>query len=217
MIFAPLRLVSTTGRGDSAGASGGYDAGRLGMRILLLSLSILFAATLVLYAYFRVTSPDWAHEGASVLPRGLWISTLILVISSGTMSLATFAVRRDRLALLAGAMSATLVLGCGFLLLQYLNWVDLHRAIQVIPPLTTQPAVQRLAFARTGYGFFYLLTALHAAHVLGGLVPMMVVTISSFRRRYHRARAAGVRHCAAYWHFLDVVWLILYGVLAATN
>lgn len=217
MIFAPLALVSTTGRGDHAGASGGFDVGRLGMRLLLLSLSILFASTLVLYAYFRATAPDWAHEGAAVLPRGLWISTAILVISSGTMALASVAVARDRLGLLAGAMCATLVLGCGFLLLQYLNWVDLHRAIQVVPPLNTQPAVQRLAFARTGYGFFYLLTALHAAHVVGGLVPMLVVTVNSFRRRYHRARAAGVRHCAAYWHFLDVVWLILYGVLAATN
>ena len=64
------------------------------------------------------------------------------------------------------------------------------------------------------YFLFYFLTGLHAAHVIGGMVALAIVTANAFRGRYTATRAAGVGHCAAYWHFLDVVWLVMVAVIA---
>ena len=62
-------------------------------------------------------------------------------------------------------------------------------------------------------GMFYVLTALHAAHVIGGLIPLIVVYIKARRGRYSRNFHPGVRYVTAYWHFLDVVWVLLFLVL----
>ncbi|MFH0982206.1 MAG: cytochrome c oxidase subunit 3 [Planctomycetota bacterium] len=71
------------------------------------------------------------------------------------------------------------------------------------------------ATASTGmYMFsFYLLTGLHGAHVIGGLVPLTVVTTKAFRGRYTRDYYPGVKYVAMYWHFLDVVWLVMFVVI----
>ena len=63
---------------------------------------------------------------------------------------------------------------------------------------------------------FYVLTGLHAAHVIGGLVPLVVVTVNSAYGRYSSVFSAGVRQIAIYWHFLGVVWLVLFAVILAT-
>ncbi len=63
------------------------------------------------------------------------------------------------------------------------------------------------------YGLMLMLIALHAAHVIGGLIPLGVVTGRSLRGAYHAGRHAGVRYVATYWHFLDAVWLIMFGLL----
>ena len=68
------------------------------------------------------------------------------------------------------------------------------------------------------YGFlFYLLTGLHALHVVGGLVPLAVTTARAWQGKYTAVAHAGVEHVALYWHFLDVIWLVLFGVLVLTS
>jgi heme/copper-type cytochrome/quinol oxidase subunit 3 len=63
---------------------------------------------------------------------------------------------------------------------------------------------------------FYFLTALHAAHVLGGIIPMGFVTAASFRGIYVRTSHQGLHLLSMYWHFLDIVWLVLFTVLSLT-
>jgi len=58
-----------------------------------------------------------------------------------------------------------------------------------------------------------MLTGLHAAHVVGGLIPLAVVTVRAFRDRYSPAAFAGVAYTAVYWHFLTAVWLVLFTIL----
>lgn len=62
-----------------------------------------------------------------------------------------------------------------------------------------------------------MLIALHAAHVVGGLVPLGIVTGRALRGWYDARHAEGVRSCALYWHFLDVVWLTMFGLLYLTG
>jgi cytochrome c oxidase subunit 3 len=171
------------------------------MALFLVSLSILFAASLVGYLVVRQRAARWVPEGTPPLPWGLWLSTLVLVISSGTMHGALLAIRGGRQQPATRALAATLALGILFLLTQVWNWWRMVAVDAVLP---------------TGslYGFtFYVLTVLHALHVVGGLVPLALTTAKSSRGAYSWADFQGVRLTGMYWHFLGVVWLVLFAVL----
>ena len=64
------------------------------------------------------------------------------------------------------------------------------------------------------YGFtFYMLTGLHGVQVIGGLIPLAVVTFQAFRGRYTATDHRGVTYGAMYWHFLDGMWLVMFGAV----
>ncbi len=174
--------------------------GLLGMKILILALSMLFAASIVGYLVIRTRAAVWPPPGVPRLPGTLWVSTVVIVLSSFTMRAAVRAARADRQAALRAAAALTMLLGAAFLVSQTLNWFAL-----VAADLTAKTNL---------YGFtFYMLTGLHAAHVVGGLVPLSVVTARAFKGRYSAASHAGLVYTAVYWHFLDGVWLVLFAVL----
>ncbi len=174
--------------------------GLLGIKLLVLALSMLFAASIFGYLVIRTRAAVWPPPGVPRLPNTLWISTVIILISSFTMQAAVRAARTDRKTALLTGMLLTTLLGGAFLVSQTLNWFAL-----VAVNLT----------ARTNlYGFtFYMLTGLHAAHVVGGLIPLSVVTARASAGRYSAKAHAGVAYCALYWHFLAAVWVVLFGIL----
>ena len=174
--------------------------GKLGVKLLVLALSMLFAATILAYILIRARAPAWPPPGMPRLPGTLWVSTLIMLASSVPMQSAVRAARAGRQGALRASMLLTTALGVAFLVSQTINWFAL-----VAVHLT----------ARTNlYGFtFYILTGVHAAHVVGGLVPLAVVTTRAFAGRYSAEFHPGVEYTAIYWHFLDVVWLIMFAVL----
>jgi cytochrome c oxidase subunit III len=179
----------------------GRAAGRLGMSLFLVALGMLFAASMVGYLVVRLRAPAWPPAGSPRLPAGLWISTVILVTSSVTMYLASRAARQERPRALHRLLLATGSLGLAFLISQILNWVRLISGADL-------PAQSNL------YAFtFYMLTGLHGAHVVGGLVPMGIVSVRAGRGRYTARSHEGVHLLSMYWHFLDVVWLVMFVLL----
>lgn len=184
-----------------------FLAGKFGLSLFVLSLGILFAATLIGFLVMRLQigmKAQWPD--LPPLPRILWLSTLVIVASSGTMQFSLASVRRDRQVGLQIGLLLTLALGIAFLCLQSIAW------LQWIAPVTErwQDSSER-RFALTS---FYIFTGLHAVHVIGGLIPMAVVTLRAFRRRYSTDDHLGVQLCATYWHFLAIVWLALFATLA---
>lgn len=179
-------------------------AGVLGMRILLGSLGMLFVASLIGYLYIRARATVWPPPGSPALPPSLWLSTAVILGCSYGMHRAWTAIQRDDRAGLRRFTVLTLVLGLAFLVCQSLNWWQLVQG--------------RLTPKVNLYGFtFYMLTGLHAAHVVGGLIPLAIVTRNAFRDWYRPHSAQGVQYCAMYWHFLDAVWVVLFVVLLATR
>jgi cytochrome c oxidase subunit 3 len=176
------------------------ETGRLGMRVLLLSLSMLFAASLAGMLVVRSRAEVWPPSGMPALPGGLWISTLLIVASSATIAWALKGIGRGHTRALRQGLATTLVLGLAFLASQTVNWF-------VLIAENVTPRLNLFAFS------FYLLTVLHALHVVGGLVPLAVVTLRAWRGAYSAEAHAGVGYVATYWHFLDVVWLILFAAL----
>lgn len=177
------------------------DAGPFGVAWFLASLGMLFAASIIGYLAVRVPAAEAWGQGLPSLPQLLWASTGVLLVSSATMHAALVGARRGAQGQLRWGLYLTDALGVVFLVLQVVAWGQLYERAGA-------PALKTL------YGMtFYFLTVLHALHVIGGLVPLGITTYKAQRGRYGPEQSQGVLMCAMYWHFLDVVWLILFGVL----
>lgn len=193
------------GRGPLGPAPGdGPEAGTawLGMAIFLLSLGVLFLGSLVAYAVtrWRTGTPPTPTP----LPDELALSTALILAGSATVQGAAAAARANRQLALRLALVATLGLGLAFLASQAAAWLHLVAA--------------RTTMHSSLWGWsFYFLTGLHAAHVIGGLVPLGIVTVNAFYGRYSPLRHSSPRFVAMYWHFLGAVWVVLYATLSLTS
>lgn len=173
-----------------------FPAAKIGLGVFLAVAGSLFALFISAYS-MRMGMVDWR---ALPLPGLLWFNTGVLVVSSVALQWAHVAARRNNMdgviiGLCAGGASAIT-----FLVGQLLVWRQLNGAGYF---LTSNPASS----------FFFLLTATHGLHLLGGLVALGRTTA----RVWHGASMAKVRMsvelCAIYWHFLLAVWLVLLGLL----
>jgi cytochrome c oxidase subunit 3 len=177
-------------------ARDGRDAeiGRLGMRLFLASLGMLFAAGLLGHLIIRLRQPVWPPEGAPPLPGGLWISTALLVATSLVLWRAERAASQDRLIVLQRWLVTALVAGAAFLVMQAFNWRTMATAV-----MTTGQDL----FTFT----YWALTVLHALHVVGGLVPLAITSVRARSGRYGSLNTVPVHNVALYWHFLGVTWV----------
>jgi len=172
----------------------------LGLRLLLAAITVLFSLLVVAY-HDRMMMGDWRTLPD---PWLLWPNTVMLIVSSIGLQWASLSARRREIrgvkrGLLIGGMSAFL-----FLVGQLLAWQQL---VELGYFAATNPA----------NAFFYLLTALHGLHLLGGLVAWSWTSDRVWRRdaEVDRLRLS-VDLCAVYWHFLLVVWLVLFALLLLT-
>jgi cytochrome c oxidase subunit III len=194
----------------SAGQEGGrgvfrddrtrFLAERQGIGLFLLSLAVLFAASWIGYVVIRVQIP-WPDDLPS-LPGILWLSTLVLAASSAAVQAALNAVRNGSENRAASMMLLTTLLGAVFLALQTVAWIGW---LDVAAARWPDSEPHRWALSS-----FYVLTGLHAAHVIGGVLPMILITARAFAGRYSPQRHTGIYFCAVYWHFLGGVWAALF-------
>lgn len=167
---------------------------QLGMILLLGSLGVLFTASVVAYLLTRNNNPNWKHVRFG-WPWGLLIATLSLAAISASLESALRAIRRNQQRHLLRGLYAASVFAVLFLLLQVFNWAEIKQ-------LNPEGTAHVLALFS-----FYLLTGLHAAHVLGGFVPFGLVIYRTTQREYSSSRHEGVKLLTQYWHFLGLVWL----------
>jgi cytochrome c oxidase subunit 3 len=175
-------------------------SGALALNLVLMALGMFFAASVVGFLLIRARQPEWPPAGSPPLPGGLWLATLVLVAGSVAAPLALGAIRKGSQRGLRIGVAATLALTVLFLAVQAMNWSELAR--------------EGLTPGRNLYGFaFYMLTGLHAAHVVGGLVVLVLVGSKAFRGGYSAGYHPGVRSAAVYTHFLTVVWIVMFGIV----
>jgi cytochrome c oxidase subunit 3 len=156
---------------------------------------MVFGAFFTAYFFIRVVGgADWPHEGTELPKLIAGVNTAVLVSSSFTMHWALESVKTDnRLGLQAG-MLTTFLLGATFLFVQINEYVH----IGFSPQDHAQGTI------------FYGLTGLHGAHVFVGLTLLLMVVIRSFRGHFTPAEHRGVEVPGIYWHFVDVMWVIVY-------
>jgi cytochrome c oxidase subunit III len=167
----------------------------LGMLLFIISEVMVFGAFFTAYFFIRVVNGDqWPAEGTELPKLVAFVNTCILVSSSFTIHWALVCARRgNRFGLQAG-MLTTFLLGATFLFIQINEYVHIGFA----PHDSAQASV------------FYGLTGLHGAHVFIGLTLLAFVTIRSFRGHFTPEQHRGVEVPGIYWHFVDVMWIIVF-------
>ncbi len=169
----------------------------LGMVVFLGSWAMMFAGLFFAYGLVRARAPAWPPLDQPALPLLLpGLNTAVIAASSAALAAAGRALRLRR----RGAALLALAAGLGalFLLLQLAVWVALWRQ-GLVPSGGPYPSV------------FYGLTALHALHVLVGVVALARLALRA--RRAPGVSALPVRLWSMYWHFVGVVWLVLYATV----
>jgi cytochrome c oxidase subunit III len=167
----------------------------LGMLLFIISEVMIFGAFFTAYFFIRVVQGDpWPAPGQEIPTGPVAVNTAVLISSSFTMHWAQASIRNgNRFGLRAGILS-TLLLGITFLFLQVNEYVHLGYA----PQDSAQGSI------------FYGLTGLHGAHVCIGLMLLSMVTVRAFRGHYSPEEHRGVEVPGIYWHFVDVMWIIVY-------
>jgi cytochrome c oxidase subunit III len=169
---------------------------KIGLGVFLAVVGSLFALFISAYS-MRMTMVDWR---ALPVPKLLWFNTGVLITSSIALQWAYMAARRNDaesviIGLLAAGASAII-----FLVGQLLAWQQLKVAGYFV---ASNPA----------NSFFYLITATHGLHLMGGLVALGRTTAKVWRGAEVSQVRLSVELCAIYWHFLLLVWLVLLGLL----
>lgn len=178
------------------------NAGTVGMILFLLALLILFLSGLILYVWIRLNGPKSPAAGSIHLPGTLWLSTALVIGVSVALAVAGRQIRRGEQRSYRNSLTAALALAAGFLTVQAPAMVTLLSSHQ--------------SFRGSGmhlYGLIFFLVLLHALHVVGGMVSLVLVTLKAHRGEYERAAHDPIRHTTMYWHFLDGVWLVMFAVL----
>jgi cytochrome c oxidase subunit 3 len=178
-----------------ANQSSRVEAQFLGMLLFIISEIMLFGAFFTAYFFIRVVhSAEWPAEGTHLPVAIAGVNTAILLSSSLTMHWALHGARSEnRFAMRAGLFS-TLMLGMTFLTVQINEYVNVGFA----PHDHAQGTI------------FYGLTGLHGAHVFVGLTLLAFATTRAFRGHFTAKEHRGVEVPGIYWHFVDIMWVIVY-------
>ena len=184
---------------DFSGRSLALPDAKLGLFVFLAVITSLFSLFISAYL-MRMQLGDWRPLPD---PDLLWLNTGVLVLSSIALQWARVAAKgerseRVRNALLAGGFFAFAFMGGQLLAWQQL--VDAGYFVQSNP----------------ANAFFYLITGIHALHLLGGLVVWSLTLIKLLGGAEVARVRLSVELCAVYWHFLLVVWVILFGLMLST-
>lgn len=130
------------------------------------------------------------------LPHEFWFSTAVILISSVTMQLAVRTFKQRAMTTYRRLLAFTLVLGLVFVTLQWFGFQNLWS--------------QQITFSGGGAGqFLYIIFGLHALHVLGGVVALLVMFCKAFFGKTKLYSAVPVEVASIYWHFVDILWIYL--------
>jgi heme/copper-type cytochrome/quinol oxidase subunit 3 len=179
----------------------------IGMWLFLAALAMLFGAGIMLYVLIRTGVFGAGSVAVHIhLPRALWFSTAVIIAASYTIHQAVEAVSHERQKAFRRWLVTTLVLGGVFVVIQVPSLAILLREhFEVL-----HQAARNGQRPNALYGFIFVLIALHALHVVGGIIALIRLGIHGLRGEYDHEHYDSVRHTAQYWHFLDIVWLILF-------
>lgn len=156
------------------------------------SLLMMFAGLTSAYIVKRNLANWQTYE----LPWFFWFSTVAILLSSATIYLAEKNFKQHEMKKYRSLLLATVILGVLFITFQVLGFQQLWEK-------------QVTLTANVSYSFMYVIVSLHAAHVLGGLIALIVLYAKAFGAKKRVYNSVPVELVSTYWHFVDILWIYL--------
>lgn len=163
----------------------------------MISIFMIFAG---LSSGFVVSKsrPDWLNDFQ--LPSAFLLSTVTIFVSSFTFHFALKAMKQNNRSLTTTLLLVTLLLGFTFIFLQLKGFsqvvADGYFFTGSESTITTS--------------FLYIMVIVHIAHLLGGIISLLVVIYNHFKQKYNATQTLGIELSAMYWHFMDIIWILLF-------
>ena len=130
------------------------------------------------------------------IPKVFWVSTAVIMISSITLVMALRSFKQREMNQYRMLIGITLILGIAFVVMQWMGFQDLW--------------AQKITFKGSGAGqFLYVIFGLHAIHVIGGIIALIIMFIKAFVGKTKLYSSVPVEVMGIYWHFVDVLWVYL--------
>jgi len=170
------------------------------------SIAMMFAGLTSAYMV-RQAQGNWR---IFKMPPVFWVSTAVILLSSVTVFLGVRAFKQREMVKYRLLLTTTVVLGLLFGVLQSLGFWQLYHQPQatIIDGRTIMQTV-RVA-GNPSESFLFIITGLHLAHILGGIIVLVIVFLTAYRKRVKVYNATGLEIAASYWHFVDALWLYLF-------
>lgn len=182
---------------------------KFGMWLFISSETILFSVMIAAYAVFRFQNPDIVKAVHDALGLGgillVTFNSFLLLASSWAMVMGLRQIQRDNVKGLIRWLGLVAGLGVAFVGLQAYEYLQLA---------DKQVTLSFASDVFAGFGMhFYAPTAFHGAHVIVGVIWCLEVMRRASKGRYSSRNAAGVEVFGLYWHFVDVVWIVLFTLI----
>ena len=162
--------------------------------------ALLFAGFLGSYGFHRLGSANWPDQGEVFHLTLITVMTFVLISSSATMAVAVAAARVGDRGKVKTFLLLTVVGGLIFLSMQALEWSGF---------IADGGRLHSNPWGDAGFGaYFFMVTGFHGTHVLLGVVILLITLL---RARSGKGTANGVEVVGLYWHFVDLVWVFIFG------
>jgi heme/copper-type cytochrome/quinol oxidase subunit 3 len=178
----------------------GIPTSKFGMWIFLASEIMFFTGLIGSYLVLRLGSAHWPVPGTVLNTALLGANTLVLLTSSLTMALALASIQQGRQAAMVRYLLLTALLGLTFLGIKGWDYVHMWQ--------------HGFTMHTSLFGScYYLLTGSHALHVLSGIILLLTLAAGGARGAYTAARWGRIEASGLYWHFIDIVWVVVFAIL----
>jgi cytochrome c oxidase subunit 3 len=187
------------------------ETGKMGMWLFLFTELFLFGGLFLAYAVLRNTHSEGFHKAAAELDIFIGtINTVVLLVSSMTVAMSITALQKDNKRLAIRLLLATIFLAGVFMVNKYFEWSHKFEH-HLWPGSEVYLNLERSEI--TFYGLYYMMTGLHALHVIIGAI-LLVVTIFRIKAGVqHSGHYVLLENSALYWHLVDLIWIFLFPLL----
>nr|WP_026716841.1 cytochrome c oxidase subunit 3 [Flavobacterium gelidilacus] len=163
----------------------------------MISIFMIFAGLSSAYVVSK-SRPDWLNDFQ--LPSAFIYSTIVIFISSFTFYGAYKAMKSDNRKLTTILLLTTLSLGIAFILLQ----------LEGFSQVVANGYFFTGSESNVTTSFLYIAVIVHIAHLLGGIISLLIVIYNHFKQKYNPSQTLGIELSAMYWHFMDFIWIYLF-------
>lgn len=185
------------------------EASKIGMWLFIFTELLLFGVLFIVYAVYRYINHEAFHLAAEELDTFVGaVNTVILLVSSMTIAMSTTSLQKKNKTLTLMLAGITMILGIVFLVNKYFEWAAKfdHGIFPGSEYLTESLSQGEILF----FGLYFIMTGLHALHIIIGLVIIAVAMWKVYTGKVHAERAALLENSGLYWHLVDIIWIFLF-------